>query len=305
MISPKELALAAAVHRIFRRSKTKEMLDALRRELQSRTHIYAEESPMSKRYIEDFYWDDTYVQSLPGPTQYVYLYLIITCQYCGLGITEKTPEAVARTLGLPKEDVAVAFEKLEKDEKLKRDGSYLLLVNYVKHNWNPGPFWKQKVEKELKLFSGRVALLEAIFLKYQQHLKGIPIQPINPPLKVEGCKVEGCSSLILSSLRTKNAITFDCSPLSDWKLFDQVFADFEESERRFWYGTAITLAETKGYKSQRWDITIREWRTEPNNRYQRSLKKPEGEPERLTWEERREQHNEKVIEIFKKKGAAK
>lgn len=243
-----------------------------------RVHLHRRDK-MTKRWIESDFYDDPYIEEVSLETDRVYLYLVMTCQNA-CGIAERTVAKIARKTKVSEAAVLGALKQLEDDKKIIKEGNYILILNYLKHNWNPAPNYVRKVENELRQFAlgGGVLLVNRIIERYQQYAHQMairlpshnnpPIQTLSPKEVRLGLKENSeykTSSLILSS--------FDESPLADRSKFDLAFPEWDQAKRDFWFSEASSLAKTKGYTAKDWEAQLRSWDKETGNRYERAQRK--------------------------------
>jgi len=237
---------------------------------------------MACRYLDQDFWDDAYVEEIPGLTRSLYVYLIISCPNA-CGIIERSVVRIARHLGQTESEAEAGLARLERDGKILRVGNHILLRNYLRRNWNPSPQTAAKIRRELRLF-WHIKTLREGWVESNQRLPIGHLYPIdatnNPtstqPPEGEVVKVvrkEGSGEKTKFGPPTKTAVTFDVSPLADFQVFRELFKGLEEDEARFWFDEAGRLAQTKGYTSRNWVTTICQWREEPNNRWSRHQRK--------------------------------
>jgi len=110
------------------------------------------------RTIKVDYWDDPYTEELPPCGKLLYIYLITSCP-SNLGILEISCRKICFETGLSKEETTELLSLLEKDGKIVKDGDFILLTNFVKHQTSTSPLLIKGLKSSLaEVASTKIAL---------------------------------------------------------------------------------------------------------------------------------------------------
>jgi hypothetical protein len=89
---------------------------------------------MSKnRYINTKFWDDDYIAELEPLSKLVFLYLLTNANTNIAGVYEITIKRIAYDTGIDREYVKEIISQLKQDGKIDREGDYVALSNFFKH----------------------------------------------------------------------------------------------------------------------------------------------------------------------------
>ena len=93
---------------------------------------------MSKlRSVNTAFWSDPYIEELDVNQKLLFLYLITNEKTNMLGIYEATIKKISFETSIQKQIIEKAFDKFERDGKVKYVNSFVVLINYMKHqNYN-------------------------------------------------------------------------------------------------------------------------------------------------------------------------
>ncbi len=90
-------------------------------------------SVAKQRIVNTKFWDDSYIAGLSPLEKLVFLYLITNPLTNISGVYELPLKRAAFDIGMSGKDIEVVFKKFETDGKLARFGSWVGVVNFVKH----------------------------------------------------------------------------------------------------------------------------------------------------------------------------
>jgi hypothetical protein len=89
---------------------------------------------MSKnRYINTKFWDDDYIAELEPLSKLVFIYLLTNANTNIAGVYEITIKRIAYDTGIDREYVKEIISQLKQDGKIDREGDYVALSNFFKH----------------------------------------------------------------------------------------------------------------------------------------------------------------------------
>jgi hypothetical protein len=89
---------------------------------------------MSKnRYINTKFWDDDYISELEPLSKLVFLYLLTNANTNIAGVYEITIKRIAYDTGIDRAYVKEILNELKRDGKIDREGDYVALANFFKH----------------------------------------------------------------------------------------------------------------------------------------------------------------------------
>jgi hypothetical protein len=93
---------------------------------------------MAKKYINDTFWSDNYIERISPDHKLIFLFLL-TNPLCNLaGVYEITAKRIGFGTGYDPDVVEVVLQKFEKDHKIKRIDDWIILVNHRKNqSFNP------------------------------------------------------------------------------------------------------------------------------------------------------------------------
>jgi DnaD/phage-associated family protein len=98
------------------------------------------------------FWQDGFVLDLTPEEKYFYIYLMTNSKASQIGIYELPKRIIETETGYSRETVEkllqrfVDYKKIDYNESTKE----IMLLNWVRHNWNNSPKVVQRVEEELK-----------------------------------------------------------------------------------------------------------------------------------------------------------
>ena len=127
---------------------------------------------MSKqRYIQDSFWTDPYVEELSMPEKLVFLYLL-TNPLCNVaGIYEITERRLSLETGAEKKEIKKILEKFTKDEKIIRHKSWILIIQFGKHQ-STNPNIEIGVRRILEALPDEIKALKG-FERIRKALEGL------------------------------------------------------------------------------------------------------------------------------------
>tara|TARA_R110002020_G_scaffold475651_1_gene711512 strand:+ start:391 stop:1110 length:720 start_codon:yes stop_codon:yes gene_type:complete len=89
------------------------------------------------RSVSTSFWSDPFVEELPPTQKLLFIYLITNEKTNMLGIYESSIKKISFETGLKKDDVSYGLKAFERVNKVKMQGNYIILINYMKHqNYN-------------------------------------------------------------------------------------------------------------------------------------------------------------------------
>lgn len=89
---------------------------------------------MSKtRIVDTRFWSDGYISNLTHQEKLLFVYLITNSKTELCGAYELPTRLMVFETGLPAEEVEKILLKFQEDQKLVRDGDWVVMVNFLKH----------------------------------------------------------------------------------------------------------------------------------------------------------------------------
>lgn len=101
------------------------------------------------RTVKMSFWTDPYIEELPTEGKLLYMYLF-TCPHTNnLGVVETTMKRISYETGIDQKKVNTLLAEMERNGKIVRDGSYIWLTHFVKHQCSTSPKIKQSIKNIL------------------------------------------------------------------------------------------------------------------------------------------------------------
>ena len=94
---------------------------------------------MSHRYVSETFWTDPYVDGLDPSEKLLYIYLLTNPQCNIAGIYELPVKRISFETGFDRDMVDKLLTRLVNDAKILRQGDWILIVNYAKHQVYKNP----------------------------------------------------------------------------------------------------------------------------------------------------------------------
>ena len=110
------------------------------------------------RTMQMNYWNDPYIERLSMAGKLLYVYLITSPHTSNLGILEITTRKISFESGIDVEMVESLLAQMERDGKVVRDGDYIWLVNFVKHQCTVSPKLFESLKGEVAEVKSRKIL---------------------------------------------------------------------------------------------------------------------------------------------------
>ena len=113
------------------------------------TFAPATTSVAKQRIVNTKFWDDSYIAALSPTEKLLFLYLITNPLTNISGVYELPLKRAAFDVGISGKEMETVFKKFERDGKLARFGSWVGVVNFIKHQ-TLNPKIKIGIVQELK-----------------------------------------------------------------------------------------------------------------------------------------------------------
>lgn len=127
---------------------------------------------MSKRYVQDSFWTDPYVEKLDPIEKVCFLYLL-TNPLCNIaGVYEIRSKRFAFEVGLDVEIVETILQRFERDEKIYRWESWVVIKNFLK-NQTPNPSMVIGIENILDIAPDEVKKI------YNEKIISLSVKTLN------------------------------------------------------------------------------------------------------------------------------
>lgn len=101
------------------------------------------------RIVNTKFWDDSYVARMSPNEKLVFLYLLTNPLTTIAGVYELSTKRASFDTGLSAREIGKVLERLEKDEKIIRDGDWIGIVNFIRHQ-SLNPKVRRGIEIELE-----------------------------------------------------------------------------------------------------------------------------------------------------------
>jgi len=88
---------------------------------------------MSKRYINDTFWTDAYIEKLTPDEKLIFIYLLTNPLNNIAGMYEIRSKRIGFETGYDIEVIENILKRFEKDKKVLRNGDFLVIVNHIKN----------------------------------------------------------------------------------------------------------------------------------------------------------------------------
>jgi len=88
---------------------------------------------MSKRYINDTFWTDSYIEKLIPDEKLLFIYLLTNPLNNIAGIYEIRAKRIGFEIGFDVEVVETILNRFEKDKKILRNDDLIVIVNHIKN----------------------------------------------------------------------------------------------------------------------------------------------------------------------------
>lgn len=88
---------------------------------------------MSKRYINDSFWTDSYVEKLTPDEKLLFIYLLTNPLNNIAGMYEIRSKRIGFETGYDIEVVENILTRFERDKKILRNGDFIVIVNHIKN----------------------------------------------------------------------------------------------------------------------------------------------------------------------------
>lgn len=108
---------------------------------------------MSKyRQVQVGFWQDGFVLDLTPEEKYFYIYLMTNSKASQIGIYELPKRIIETETGYNRETVEKLLQRFADYEKIayNEPTKEIMLINWVRHNWNNSPKVVSRVEEELR-----------------------------------------------------------------------------------------------------------------------------------------------------------
>jgi hypothetical protein len=102
-----------------------------------------------QRVVNTKFWDDSYVARMSPNEKLVFLYLLTNPLTTIAGVYEISLKRAAFDIGLSMKEVGKVFDRLENDGKILREGDWLGIVNFIRHQ-SLNPKVRRGIEIELE-----------------------------------------------------------------------------------------------------------------------------------------------------------
>lgn len=90
------------------------------------------------RSVSVNFWDDPFIEELSTSEKLLFLYLITNDKTNMIGVYESSSKKMSFETGIPQSNIETILGKFEKAKKIKRVGSYVVVLNFIKNqNFNP------------------------------------------------------------------------------------------------------------------------------------------------------------------------
>lgn len=90
------------------------------------------------RSVSVNFWDDPFIEELSTSEKLLFLYLITNDKTNMIGVYESSSKKMSFETGIPQSNIETILTKFEKAKKIKRVGSYVVVLNFIKNqNFNP------------------------------------------------------------------------------------------------------------------------------------------------------------------------
>lgn len=86
-----------------------------------------------QRVVNTKFWDDSYVVRMSPNEKLVFLYLLTNPLTTIAGVYEISLKRAAFDVGLSMKEIGKVFDRLEADGKIIRQGDWLGIVNFIRH----------------------------------------------------------------------------------------------------------------------------------------------------------------------------
>jgi hypothetical protein len=116
-----------------------------------------------QRIVNTKFWDDSYIACLAPTEKLVFLYLLTSPLTNISGVYELPLKRAAFDVGVEEGVIEEVFRKLEKDKKIVREGSWVGIVNFIRHQ-TLNPKVRQGIATELR--KAPPSLLEAMQIDF-------------------------------------------------------------------------------------------------------------------------------------------
>lgn len=232
----------------------------------------------TQRYISTSFWDDPWVHSLTPNEKLLYLHLM-TCPLTNIaGVYELTNDRIAFDTGLKQDTISKAMDKFQKDKKAYRYDMYIIIRTWPKH---------QKWEQRSKIQAGIEKILIKLDSKLLSYLKDIGYTYPIDSLPITYLYVPSYSDLELDSdLELESNIDKDIEVpeqnhkygeyshvlLTD-KQYSKLLDEWGEEELKRQIVKLDEGIQMKGYKYKDHNLTIRSWKKNEKQSYQKPEKK--------------------------------
>jgi len=88
---------------------------------------------MSKRYINDTFWTDAYIEKLTPDEKLIFIYLLTNPLNNIAGMYEIRAKRIGFETGYDIEVIENILKRFEKEKKVLRNGDFLVIVNHIKN----------------------------------------------------------------------------------------------------------------------------------------------------------------------------
>lgn len=102
-----------------------------------------------QRIVNTKFWDDSYIASLVPIEKLVFLYLLTSPLTNISGVYELPLKRAAFDVGMEEKMIERIFAKLERDKKIVREGNWVGIVNFIKHQ-STNPSIRRGIAAELQ-----------------------------------------------------------------------------------------------------------------------------------------------------------
>jgi len=106
------------------------------------------EAKVTKRYLDDDFWSDSFVETLPCKVKLFYIYLFTNKSVRPGGIYELTPRKIAFETGLDETEISTYFEAVKDKVAWHPQTGFVWIKNFVIHQCN-NPNWADGALKSI------------------------------------------------------------------------------------------------------------------------------------------------------------